>query len=85
MLPRADLDLGDLNVSFQRNFHEDNAVSREDGRGVLALSAFMLSTLSTEHARKEVLKEMWESGAGTMVCVGVHSAGKFSHAACSPP
>ncbi|OCH90069.1 Rsm22-domain-containing protein, partial [Obba rivulosa] len=65
----ADVPVGDMEVSFQRNFRETNVVEREEGKGVLAMSAFMLSTLSTEHARKQLLKEMWESGAGMMVLI----------------
>lgn len=33
----------------------------------IALSAFFLSTLSTEIERKKLVKEMWESGAEVMV------------------
>ena len=59
--------MGDVNVSWQKAFHEENKLPRTDGSGVLALSAFMLSSLSNGVARKKLVKEMWDSGAEIMV------------------
>lgn len=59
--------LGNVNVTWQKAFHEENKHSREEGRGVLALSAFVLSSLPTPAARKQMVKQMWESGAEMMV------------------
>lgn len=38
-----------------------------EGNGVMALSAFMLSSLPTPLARKALVTEMWDSGADTIV------------------
>lgn len=67
MISVIGVNLGELNVTWQRSFQEHNKRPSEDGNGVLALSAFMLSTLQTPLARKALVKEMWESGADTIV------------------
>lgn len=61
------VDIGSLSASWQKSFHDDNRIQRSDGTGVLALSAFILSSLPTSIARKTLVKEMWESGAEIMV------------------
>lgn len=62
-----DVEMGGLNVSWQKVFKESNQIPRSEGGDVLALSAFVLSTLSTSWERRDVLKEMWQSGADVMV------------------
>ncbi|EKM61456.1 uncharacterized protein PHACADRAFT_248077 [Phanerochaete carnosa HHB-10118-sp] len=62
-------DVGDVSVSWQKAFHEDNKLPRVDGGGVLSLSAFMLSSLPNTVARKKAVKEMWESGADIIVLI----------------
>jgi hypothetical protein len=42
-------------------------MNRTQGGDTIALSAFMLSALPAGQARKALVKEMWESGAGVMV------------------
>lgn len=42
-------------------------MSRDVGHNALAISAFHLSSLPTALARKQMVKEMWESGAHTLV------------------
>jgi len=54
-------------VKWKKSFQEDDIIKRVDAHDTLALSAFMLSTLQTPLARKKLVKEMWESGAHTIV------------------
>ena len=54
-------------VSWQRSFQEDDRISRSQGHNVLALSAFALSSISAPSSRRALVKEMWESGAHTIV------------------
>ncbi|KAH9943984.1 mitochondrial small ribosomal subunit Rsm22-domain-containing protein [Epithele typhae] len=64
-----DLGKGELDISWQKLFHEDNAIDRVDGPGTMALSAFLLSTLQTDVDRKQLVKQMWDSGAEVMVII----------------
>lgn len=66
--------MGPVNVSWQKSFHEQDIVSREEGASVMALSAFMLSSLPTTVDRKLLVKEMWNSGAEVIVCCILKSA-----------
>jgi len=54
-------------VSWQKSFHADDRISRSQAQDVLALSAFSLSSITTPSSRKALVKEMWESGAHTIV------------------
>ena len=63
----ADVDLGGVSVAWQKSFHEGDAVDSIDGSNVVALSAFLLSSLPTHVDRKVLVKEMWESGAEVIV------------------
>ena len=63
----TDANVGNVGISWQRAFHEEDKSPRNEGGDVLALSAFMLSSLPTSVTRKQMVKEMWESGADTMV------------------
>lgn len=40
--------------------------------GTLALMAFTLSDLPTDLSRRLMLREMWNTGADTMVCSPLH-------------
>ncbi|KZT08624.1 Rsm22-domain-containing protein [Laetiporus sulphureus 93-53] len=64
-----DIEMGGLNVSWQKIFKESNQIPRSEGGDVLALSAFVLSTLPTSWERRDALKEMWQSGADVMVLI----------------
>ncbi|KAI1794008.1 Rsm22-domain-containing protein [Ganoderma leucocontextum] len=64
-----DVDVGSVSVAWQKSFHEDNAVNPIDGSNVVALSAFLLSSLPTHVDRKVLVKEMWESGAEVIVLI----------------
>lgn len=63
----ADVRRNDMVISWQKSFHEDDRIPRSQGHDVLALSAFSLSSLPTPLSRKALVKEMWESGAHTIV------------------
>ncbi|KAM5531353.1 hypothetical protein V8D89_014998 [Ganoderma adspersum] len=64
-----DVDLGGVSVAWQKSFHEDDAVDSVDGSNIVALSAFLLSSLPTHVDRKVLIKEMWESGAEVIVLI----------------
>jgi len=54
-------------VSWQKSFQADDRISRSQAQDVMALSAFSLSSIPTPSSRRALVKEMWESGAHTMV------------------
>ncbi|EIW64053.1 mitochondrial 37S ribosomal protein RSM22 [Trametes versicolor FP-101664 SS1] len=64
-----DVEMGSLDVAWRRAFHEDNVLTRADGSDVLAVSAFLLSSIPTPVERKALVTEMWESGAEVMVLI----------------
>jgi hypothetical protein len=59
-------------VSWQKSFQSDDKVPRSKAQDVLALSAFSLSSIPAPLSRKAIVKEMWESGAHTIVIVLSH-------------
>ncbi|KAI0652334.1 mitochondrial small ribosomal subunit Rsm22-domain-containing protein [Trametes meyenii] len=64
-----DVEQGNLDVSWQKSFHEDNVVDRTSGSRVLAMSAFLMSSLPTPVERKTLVREMWDSGAEVMILI----------------
>ncbi|KAF7347457.1 3-methyl-2-oxobutanoate hydroxymethyltransferase [Mycena venus] len=64
-----DIDTGPMRVSWHKSFREDDAIPRSEGHYTVALSAFMLSSLTTHVARKALIKEMWSSGAHVLVII----------------
>ena len=69
-LTRLDVDMGGLNVAWQKSFHKDDIVDPIKRSNVVALSAFLLSSLPTSVDKKILVKEMWESGAEVIVRTG---------------
>ena len=65
--PLQDVDRGSLNATWQKSWQEDDKMNHTQGKTTIALSAFMLSALPTDHARKVLVKEMWESGSEMIV------------------
>jgi hypothetical protein len=59
--------IGELSVQWQKTFHEDDHAKPADGGRTLAISAFSLSALPNAAARKQLVREMWDSGAETIV------------------
>ncbi|KAH7922862.1 Rsm22-domain-containing protein [Leucogyrophana mollusca] len=72
------VDLGSLSATWQKTFREDNKIKRTEGNDVLALSAFMLSSLPTPLSKKALVKELWESGAHTIVLIDHSTKAGFS-------
>ncbi|KAJ3797863.1 mitochondrial small ribosomal subunit Rsm22-domain-containing protein [Lentinula aff. detonsa] len=72
-----DLKSDNLTVTWQRAFHDDDRVPRVLGQDTIALSAFNLSYLSTNLARKSLVKEMWESGASTLILIDHNTTSGF--------
>ncbi|KAI0334478.1 hypothetical protein GY45DRAFT_1318524 [Cubamyces sp. BRFM 1775] len=64
-----DIDMGGLGVSWQKSFHEDNVTERAEGANVLAMSAFLISSLPSPIERKALVQEMWDSGAEVMILI----------------
>ena len=62
-----DVRRNDMIVSWQKSFQEDDRIPRSQAQDVLALSAFSLSSMPTPSSRRAIVKEMWESGAHTIV------------------
>jgi hypothetical protein len=57
----------EMDISWHRGFVPDSHPQPHDGSHTLAISAFFLSTLQTSLQKKRLIKEMWKSGAGTIV------------------
>ncbi|KAF7307293.1 3-methyl-2-oxobutanoate hydroxymethyltransferase [Mycena indigotica] len=64
-----DVDTGPLRVSWRKALRDDDIVPRSEGHYTVALSAFMLTSLPTNVARKALIKEMWSSGAHVLVII----------------
>ncbi|EIN14400.1 Rsm22-domain-containing protein [Punctularia strigosozonata HHB-11173 SS5] len=64
-------DTGALVALWRRMFQEDDKLSRAEaqGRDVIALSAFAISALKTPLEKKQLVKEMWQSGADVIVLI----------------
>ncbi|KAJ7665334.1 Rsm22-domain-containing protein [Mycena polygramma] len=60
---------GPLRVSWHKSFRDDDKIPRSEGHYTVALSAFMLTSLTTHVARKALIKEMWASGAHVLVLI----------------
>ncbi|KZT72933.1 Rsm22-domain-containing protein [Daedalea quercina L-15889] len=72
-----DLELGGMNISWQKSFRNENVIGRSEGKNALALSAFLLSSLPTPLAKKTLVKQMWESGAEVMVLIDHNTTSGF--------
>jgi hypothetical protein len=64
---QLDIPHDSLDIAWHRTFHHDSLPQPLDGSNTIAISAFFLSTLRNSLQRKLVVKEMWESGADTIV------------------
>lgn len=67
-------------MRWLRGFSDTEQIYRSEGTDVLALSAFYLSSLSTSLARRDLVKQIWSSGASVIVSVSF-SCGAF-HLIC---
>ncbi|EJD03728.1 Rsm22-domain-containing protein [Fomitiporia mediterranea MF3/22] len=64
-----DSNVGSASVRWHKAYSKDEQIQRSEGGDVLALSAFHLSSLPTPAARKEMVKQMWSSGAEVIVLI----------------
>lgn len=72
-----DVELGDVDIFWQKSFQDVDKIGRSKGHDALAISAFMLSSLNTASARRALVQEMWQSGAHTMVLLDHGTAAGF--------
>lgn len=57
-------------VSFRRGYHPDSdKIPRSQGSDAISISAFSLSTMQDSIARREAIKQMWDSGTEYIVLV----------------
>lgn len=68
-LPQVCVDVrrNDMIVSWKKSFQEDDRIPRSQGQDAMALSAFSLSSITLPSSRRALVREMWESGAHTIV------------------
>ncbi|TCD70126.1 37S ribosomal protein S22 [Steccherinum ochraceum] len=76
----ADVDLGSTTVSWNKTFHSAEKPVRSAGE-IVAISAFTMSALPTPLKRKAMVKEMWESGAETIILIDHGTNAGFSNIA----
>lgn len=55
-----------MKIKWSKGLSDGDYASSSEGQ-TLALSAFHLSSLPTAVARKELIKQMWDSGANVIV------------------
>ena len=65
----ADVRRNDMIVSWKKSFQEDDRIPRSQAQDVMALSAFSLSSIPLPSSRRALVKQMWESGANTIVSI----------------
>ncbi|KAJ3571566.1 hypothetical protein NP233_g3678 [Leucocoprinus birnbaumii] len=66
-----------VSVSWQKGWRSEDDITPSYGRGLVGLSAFMLSTLPDSLARKNLIQEIWNSGANTIVLIDHNSEEGF--------
>ncbi|KAG9313997.1 mitochondrial small ribosomal subunit Rsm22-domain-containing protein [Chiua virens] len=74
-------ELGALQTTWKKSFPEDYCRDPAEGHSTIALSAFMLSAQPSPLARKNMVKEMWDSGAQTIILIDHNSPAGFQHIA----
>ncbi|THH04971.1 hypothetical protein EW145_g5134 [Phellinidium pouzarii] len=71
------MDVGSAQISWAKGLSNTELIGRSEGDNVLALSAFHLSSLPTDTARKETIKQMWSSCANIFVLIDHDSTAGF--------
>jgi len=56
-----------VSLSWRKGWLAEDNVLPTNGGGLVALSAFLLTTLPNSLARKNLVQEIWNSGANTIV------------------
>ncbi|KXN88915.1 Rsm22-cox11 tandem protein 2, mitochondrial [Leucoagaricus sp. SymC.cos] len=72
-----------LSVSWQKGWRPEDNILPSFGDEVVALSAFLLSTLPDALARKTLVQEIWDSGASTMILIDHSSKAGFEAVAAA--
>ncbi|KAF8433554.1 mitochondrial small ribosomal subunit Rsm22-domain-containing protein [Boletus edulis BED1] len=79
LLQNTELDA--LSVTWRKSFHDEYRVDPAKGHSTIALSAFMLSAQPSPLSRKYMVKEMWDSGAQTIILIDHNSPAGFQNIA----
>ncbi|KAI4528744.1 Rsm22-domain-containing protein [Schizophyllum commune Loenen D] len=61
--------LSENHVNWQKAYHEEDILPRNERNNAMAMSAFALAAQPNPLARRRVVKQMWESGAELMVLI----------------
>ncbi|CAK5280377.1 unnamed protein product [Mycena citricolor] len=77
------VDTGAMRVSWRKSLADHDTVPRSEGHYTVAISAFMLTSLTTHVARKQMIKEMWASGAHVMIVIDHSTKGGFESVAAA--
>lgn len=65
--PIIDVKLGAISTSWHKGFSDEHNLIVGQGQRVVAISAFHLSEAKSDIERKDLVKQMWNSGADTIV------------------
>ncbi|KAI9570198.1 Rsm22-domain-containing protein [Boletus coccyginus] len=74
-------ELGALSATWRKTFPDECRVEPAKGHSTIALSAFMLSAQPSPLSRKNMVKEMWDSGAQTIILIDHSSPAGFQNIA----
>ncbi|KIY46340.1 hypothetical protein FISHEDRAFT_17830, partial [Fistulina hepatica ATCC 64428] len=62
---------------WQRTYHDDDRIPRTQAADTMAISAFHLTSVKDAASKKALIKEMWDSGAHTIVLIDHNTAEGF--------
>ncbi|KAG6380818.1 mitochondrial small ribosomal subunit Rsm22-domain-containing protein [Boletus reticuloceps] len=79
LLQNTELDA--LSATWRKSFHDEYRVDPAKGHSTIALSAFMLSAQPSPLSRKYMVKEIWDSGAQTIILIDHNSPAGFQNIA----
>lgn len=65
-----DVKMGGISTSWNKGFSDEHNLATGHGQGTVAISAFHLSEAKGDVERKDLVKQMWNSGAETIVSTG---------------
>ena len=70
----SDVKLDGISTDWNKGFSDEYTLSARQGQNAVAISAFHLSEAKNDIERKDIVKQMWNSGAETIVSLkGVSS------------
>lgn len=67
LIPHIDAKLDKISASWHKGFSDEHNLIAGQGQGAVAISAFHLSEAKGDVERKDLVKQMWNSGADTIV------------------